>query len=79
MQINYDFNDSYIIPKETKRKVNTKKLDVFKLTVYRKKNEDYKIDIGTIDEKNTGIYVILKSQLEVAKMHEEIKNKYKQN
>jgi len=79
MQINYDFNDSYIIPKETKRKVNTKKLDVFKLTVYRKKNEDYKIDIGTIDEKNTGIYVILKSQVEVAKMHEEIKNKYKQN
>ncbi|RLD48311.1 MAG: hypothetical protein DRI94_12730 [Bacteroidetes bacterium] len=78
MQINYDFNDSYIIPKEMKRKINHKKVDVFKLSVYRKKHENYKIDLGTIDEKTTGKYIILKSQQEVAEIHKKIQNKYQQ-
>ena len=79
MQINYDFRDSYIIPKEMKHKINSKKIDVFKLGIYRKKNDNYKIDIGTLDEKITGKYIILKSQSEVAKIHQEIKEKYQKN
>lgn len=76
MQLNYDFNDSYIIPVEMKRKVNKKKIDVLKFSNLRNKNTETKVDIGSIDEKSTGLFIILKSQVEVSKAHQEIKNKY---